>query len=103
MGGIGIFEANVTNGAAAPASPEGAVEAGNTPRAANAIVPAAAQSVARRRVDGGAPPLNCTGAPSYSPDRFDTRLTHPLAGHMAIANAKAMALRDFHRRGQEPW
>ena len=61
------------------------------------------QSVARRRVDGGAPPLNCTGAPSYSPDRFDTRLTHPLAGHMAIANAEAMALRDFHRRGRGPW
>ena len=63
------------------------------------------QSEARRRVEGGAPLplLNCTGAPSYSPDRFDTRLTHPLAGHMAIANAEAMALRDFYRRGQEPW
>ena len=56
------------------------------------------QSVARRRVDGGAPYMNCAGAPSYSPDRFDTRLTHPLAPHTALADAEAMVLRDFHRR-----
>ena len=37
------------------------------------------QSMARRRVDGGAPCRNCTGSPSYPPDEFDTSLTHPLA------------------------
>ncbi len=52
--------------------------------------------------------MNCTGAPSYSPDRFDTPLTHPLATHTEFADAEAMeamaiALRDFHRRGRGPW
>ena len=86
------------------------------------------QSVARRRVDGGAPlpRLNCTGAPSYPPDEFDTPLTHPLSTHTTftdadLAEAKAlydihrdykcpslrmgatMALRDLDRRKRVPW
>ena len=84
------------------------------------------QSVARRRVDGGARPRNCTGSPSYPPDEFDTPLTHPLSTHTAFADAdlaKAMALydiqrhykcpsmrmgatmllRDLHRRKRVPW
>ena len=36
-------------------------------------------SVARKRVEGGAPYLWETGMPSYAPDRHDTSLTHPHA------------------------
>ena len=86
------------------------------------------QSVARRRVDGGAPlpRLNCTGAPSYPPDEFDTPLTHPLSTHAAFTDADlavatalydiarhdkcpslrkgaTMALRDLDRRKRVPW
>ena len=84
--------------------------------------------MARRRVDGGAPlpRLNCTGAPSYPPDEFDTPLTHPLSTHAAFTDADlavatalydmarhdkcpslrmgaTMALRDLDRRKRVPW
>ena len=36
-------------------------------------------SVARKRVEGGAPYLWETGMPGYAPDRHDTSLTHPYA------------------------
>ena len=40
-------------------------------------------SIARRRVEGGAPYLWETGMPGYAPDRHDTSLTHPYAPMLA--------------------
>ena len=37
-------------------------------------------SVARRRVEGGAPYLWESGMPGYNPDQLDSALTYPLAG-----------------------
>ena len=58
---------------------------------------AAAERGAHRRFDCGAPYMRCAGVPSYSLDRFDTPLTHPLATHAPLVDENAAALRAFHR------